>query len=142
MTLWPSSATLNRQHIFITYAKKYLQNVHCPIILFFMYQNKYKFINEIVCSILILSLNSSPYLIFSLVFYIPGITSNTDASLLSGDITSISKKITMLEMKEINERQRAEHATQMYEKQRQLLHDLEKRNKELEDKFAEVNIFC
>ncbi|BFZ24638.1 hypothetical protein BsWGS_27677 [Bradybaena similaris] len=67
-----------------------------------------------------------------------GYTSNTDASLLSGDIISISKKITMLEMKEINERQRAEHATHMYEKQRQLLHDLEKRNKELEDKFAEV----
>ncbi|CAG5135824.1 unnamed protein product, partial [Candidula unifasciata] len=67
-----------------------------------------------------------------------GYTSSADANLSDGHIISISKKITMLEMKEINERQRAEHATQMYEKQRQLLHDLEKRNKELEEKFAEV----
>lgn len=44
----------------------------------------------------------------------------------------------MLEMKELNERQRAEHAVRMYEQQLHLLGDLERRNKELEEKFAEV----
>ncbi len=55
-----------------------------------------------------------------------------------GDIISISKKITMLEMKELNERQRAEHAVKMYEQQRNILRDLENRNKDLEDKFSDV----
>ena len=56
----------------------------------------------------------------------------------NADILSISKKLTMLEMKELNERQRAEHAVRMYEQQRSLLGDLESRNKELEEKFSEV----
>ncbi|XP_059169831.1 centrosomal protein of 290 kDa-like [Physella acuta] len=67
-----------------------------------------------------------------------GVTSGTDVSVTDGDIISISKKITMLEMKELNERQRAEHSSRMYHQQRQILHDLESRNKELEEKFAEV----
>lgn len=55
---------------------------------------------------------------------------------------SVSKKITTLEMKELNERQRAEHAVNMYEQQKSILNNLESRNKELEEKFAEVCIFA
>ena len=47
----------------------------------------------------------------------------------------------MLEMKELNERQRSEHAVRMYEQQRDILRELESRNKELEEKFAEVIFF-
>lgn len=67
-----------------------------------------------------------------------GVTDGTEAHMTGANIMSISKKLTMLEMKELNERQRAEHAVRMYEQQRHLLGDLESRNKELEDKFAEV----
>ncbi|KAH9503689.1 hypothetical protein Btru_067161 [Bulinus truncatus] len=67
-----------------------------------------------------------------------GVTSGAEVNVTDGDIISISKKITMLEMKELNERQRAEHASHMYQQQRQILHELESRNKELEEKFAEV----
>jgi centrosomal protein CEP290 len=58
-----------------------------------------------------------------------------------GDAITISKKITTLEIKELNERQRAEHAVRMYEQQRFILHNLEERNKELEDKFSEVSTY-
>ncbi|XP_071113169.1 centrosomal protein of 290 kDa-like [Haliotis cracherodii] len=67
-----------------------------------------------------------------------GVTEGMDVKVTDGDIISISKKITMLEMKELNERQRAEHAVRMYEQQRDILRELETRNKELEDKFSEV----
>lgn len=59
-------------------------------------------------------------------------------NLTDSDVISVSKKITTLEMKELNERQRAEHAVRMYEQQKSILHDLETRNKDLEEKFAEV----
>ncbi len=59
-------------------------------------------------------------------------------SLTDTDLTSISKKLTTLEMKELNERQRAEHATRMYDQQKLQLRHLEDRNFELEQKFAEV----
>ena len=58
-----------------------------------------------------------------------------------GDIISISKKITTLEMKELNERQRAEHAVNIYEQQKSLVHNMEARNTELENKFSEVGLF-
>ncbi|XP_005096015.2 centrosomal protein of 290 kDa [Aplysia californica] len=67
-----------------------------------------------------------------------GVTDGSEVSVTDGDIISISKKLTMLEMKELNERQRAEHASRMYQQQRQLLQDLENRNSELEEKFAGV----
>lgn len=51
---------------------------------------------------------------------------------------SISHKLTTLEMKELNERQRADHATHMYDQQKKQLRSLEDRNFELEQKFAEV----
>ena len=56
------------------------------------------------------------------------------------EILSVSRKLTMLEMKEINERQRADHAQSMYDKQRTALRQLEDRNIELEHKFAEVSL--
>ncbi|KAM9673320.1 centrosomal protein of 290 kDa isoform 1-T2 [Trichechus inunguis] len=62
----------------------------------------------------------------------------TKKSLTNSEIVSISKKITMLEMKELNERQRAEHSQKMYEHLRTSLKQIEERNLELETKFAEL----
>ncbi|XP_078273319.1 centrosomal protein of 290 kDa isoform X2 [Rhinoraja longicauda] len=59
-------------------------------------------------------------------------------AITNSEIVSISKKITMLEMKELNERQRAEHAQRMYEHLRSTLKQVEERNSELETKFSEV----
>ncbi|XP_035943155.2 centrosomal protein of 290 kDa isoform X1 [Halichoerus grypus] len=59
-------------------------------------------------------------------------------SITNSEIVSISKKITMLEMKELNERQRAEHSQKMYEHVRTSLKQMEERNLELETKFAEL----
>lgn len=59
-------------------------------------------------------------------------------SITNSEILSISKKITMLEMKELNERQRAEHSQKMYEHVRTSLRQMEERNFELETKFAEL----
>ena len=58
------------------------------------------------------------------------------------DVTSVSKRLTMLEMKELNERQRAEHAVRMYDQQKTQLRQLEDRNFELENKFSEVKKLC
>lgn len=41
-------------------------------------------------------------------------------------------------MKELNERQRAEHANRMYNQQKSTIRSLEDRNMELEEKFAEL----
>ncbi|KAM9229812.1 centrosomal protein of 290 kDa [Dugong dugon] len=62
----------------------------------------------------------------------------TKKSVTNSEIVSISKKITMLEMKELNERQRAEHSQKMYEHLRTSLKQIEERNLELETKFAEL----
>ncbi|XP_061195068.1 centrosomal protein of 290 kDa-like isoform X3 [Saccostrea echinata] len=68
-----------------------------------------------------------------------GVTEGTEIkNLTDTDVISVSKKITTLEMKELNERQRAEHAVRMYEQQKSILHDLENRNKDLEEKFSEI----
>ncbi|XP_053396760.1 centrosomal protein of 290 kDa-like [Mercenaria mercenaria] len=68
-----------------------------------------------------------------------GVTDGTEIKgITDADVITTSKKITTLEMKEMNERQRAEHAVNMYEQQKSILHGLENRNKELEDKFAEI----
>uniref|UniRef100_H2YZT8 Centrosomal protein of 290kDa coiled-coil region domain-containing protein n=1 Tax=Ciona savignyi TaxID=51511 RepID=H2YZT8_CIOSA len=60
--------------------------------------------------------------------------------LLSSDVevSSAIQKVTILEMKELNERQRADHATRMYNKLKSSLQDLENRNLELDQKFNEV----
>ncbi|NXH19921.1 CE290 protein, partial [Bucco capensis] len=59
-------------------------------------------------------------------------------AITNSEILSISKKITMLEMKELNERQRAEHSQQMYEHLRNTVKQIEERNFDLETKFAEL----
>ncbi|XP_060101141.1 centrosomal protein of 290 kDa [Heteronotia binoei] len=59
-------------------------------------------------------------------------------AITNSEIVSISKKITMLEMKELNERQRAAHSQRMYEQLRSTLKQVEERNFELETKFAEL----
>uniref|UniRef100_A0A663MKM7 Centrosomal protein 290 n=1 Tax=Athene cunicularia TaxID=194338 RepID=A0A663MKM7_ATHCN len=59
-------------------------------------------------------------------------------AITNSEILSISKKITMLEMKELNERQRAEHSQRMYEHLRNTVKQIEERNFELETKFAEL----
>ncbi|XP_026554932.1 centrosomal protein of 290 kDa [Pseudonaja textilis] len=65
-------------------------------------------------------------------------TDKATKSITNSEIVSISKKITMLEMKELNERQRAEHCQRMYEQLRYTLKQAEERNFELETKFAEL----
>lgn len=61
-----------------------------------------------------------------------------DKVLAHNEILSASKRITTLELKELNERQRAEHAQKMYEQMRNSLRQVEERNTELESKIAEV----
>ncbi|XP_074181418.1 centrosomal protein of 290 kDa isoform X2 [Rhinolophus sinicus] len=65
-------------------------------------------------------------------------TDKTKRSITNSEVASISKKITMLEMKELNERQRAEHCQKMYEHIRTSFKQMEERNFELETKVAEL----
>ncbi|XP_067168946.1 centrosomal protein of 290 kDa isoform X2 [Apteryx mantelli] len=65
-------------------------------------------------------------------------TDKATKAITNSEVLSISKKITMLEMKELNERQRAEHSQRMYEHLRNTLKQVEERNFELETKFAEL----
>lgn len=67
-----------------------------------------------------------------------GITDKAAKAVANSEIVSASKKITMLEMKELNERQRADHAQRMYGQLRVSLRQADERNAELEAKFAEV----
>ncbi|KAI3379957.1 hypothetical protein SNEBB_002671 [Seison nebaliae] len=55
------------------------------------------------------------------------------------DDQSQSKRIIILEMKELNERQRADHAQKMYGEQRKLLIETEERNIELEKKINKMS---
>ncbi|XP_068560642.1 centrosomal protein of 290 kDa isoform X2 [Cebidichthys violaceus] len=61
-----------------------------------------------------------------------------DKALANIETVSAARRITALEMKELNERQRAEHAHTMYEHARSSLRQVEERNAELESKFAEL----
>lgn len=54
------------------------------------------------------------------------------------ELLSIAQRMTTLEMKELNERQKAEHACRMYEQQKTTLRHLEDRNFELEQKFSQL----
>uniref|UniRef100_A0A9J8AIZ9 Centrosomal protein 290 n=1 Tax=Cyprinus carpio carpio TaxID=630221 RepID=A0A9J8AIZ9_CYPCA len=65
-------------------------------------------------------------------------TEKAAKALANSEIVSVSRRITTLEMKELNERQRAEHAQKMYEHLRNSLKQVEERNFELETKFAEL----
>lgn len=64
-----------------------------------------------------------------------------DKVLANYEILSASKRITTLELKELNERKRAEHAQKMYDQTRNSLRQVEERNTELESKIAEVWLF-
>uniref|UniRef100_A0AAX7T855 Centrosomal protein of 290kDa coiled-coil region domain-containing protein n=1 Tax=Astatotilapia calliptera TaxID=8154 RepID=A0AAX7T855_ASTCA len=57
---------------------------------------------------------------------------------LNNEMISAARRITTLEMKELNERQRAEHAHKMYEHVKNSLKQVEERNVELESKFVEL----
>lgn len=61
-----------------------------------------------------------------------------DKVLANNEMVSVARRLTTLELKELNERQRAEHAQKMYEQMRNSLRQVEERNMELESKFAEV----
>ncbi|KAM3870148.1 centrosomal protein of 290 kDa [Diretmus argenteus] len=61
-----------------------------------------------------------------------------DKAVANSEIVSAARRITTLEMKELNERQRAEHAHKMHEHMRNSLRQVEERNLELESKFAEL----
>lgn len=63
-----------------------------------------------------------------------------DKVLANNEIISVSKRLTTLELKELNERQRAEHAQKMYEQMRKSLRQVEERNAELEFKITEVRL--
>ncbi|KAF7656056.1 hypothetical protein LDENG_00046760 [Lucifuga dentata] len=62
-----------------------------------------------------------------------------DKAMANSELVSAVRCITTLEMKELNERQRAEHAHKMYEHTRNSLRQVEERNLELEAKFAELS---
>ncbi|XP_068595256.1 centrosomal protein of 290 kDa [Brachionichthys hirsutus] len=66
------------------------------------------------------------------------IMAKADKALVNNEMVSVARRITSLEMKELNERQRAEHAHKMYEQLRNSLRHVEERNTELESKFAEL----
>ncbi|XP_048112318.1 centrosomal protein of 290 kDa [Alosa alosa] len=66
-------------------------------------------------------------------------TSSVEKAETNSQILSVSKMIATLEMKELNERQRAEHAQRMYEHLRNSLRQVEQRNFDLEKKFLEVS---
>ncbi len=56
----------------------------------------------------------------------------------SSDIL-MAKRLAAIEMKEINERQRADYAQRMYDEQRNLLRQVENRNLELENNYAQLS---
>ncbi|XP_053742818.1 centrosomal protein of 290 kDa isoform X6 [Synchiropus splendidus] len=62
----------------------------------------------------------------------------SDKAMANNERASAARRITTLEMKELNERQRAEHAMKMYEHLRNSLRQVEERNIELESKVAEL----
>lgn len=66
--------------------------------------------------------------------YLPINSPDTDTSMLS-----MAKRLTALEMKELNERQKADHAQRMYDQQRNLLREIENRNIELENNFTQLS---
>eukprot|EP00111_Clytia_hemisphaerica_P018438 TCONS_00054542-protein len=69
----------------------------------------------------------------------------TPSEAATAEISSVARKLATLEMKELNERERANHATIKYDQLRTLVAELENRNAELEQKFAvtsKINLEC
>ena len=60
-------------------------------------------------------------------------------NVVTSEHLSLAKRLTTMEMKELNERQRAEHAVRIQDQLRKTLTEMENRNLELEQKFAEVS---
>ena len=54
------------------------------------------------------------------------------------DVLSMSKRLAAIQIKELNERQRADHAQRLYDKKREELHEIETRNFELEHSFKQL----
>ena len=54
------------------------------------------------------------------------------------EINSVARKLATLEIKELNERQRADHAAKRYDQMRGMLQDIEERNGDLENRVSEV----
>lgn len=56
-----------------------------------------------------------------------------------GESSNLARRLTAIEMKELNERQRADHAQRMYDEQRTVLRQLENRNLEVENNMSTLN---
>ena len=57
----------------------------------------------------------------------------------NGESSVLTRRLTAIEMKELNERQRADHAQRMYDEQRTVLRQLENRNLEVENNMSVLN---
>ena len=64
-----------------------------------------------------------------------------ESALSGSELTSISKRLTTLEMKELNERQRADHSARMYGQQKKQLRDLEDRRVEAFTNIAKLYFY-
>ena len=60
-------------------------------------------------------------------------------SVQDSQLKTLSERLTMTEMKELNERQRANHADRMYDRLKDALKTAENRNAELEENFGNVS---
>ena len=58
---------------------------------------------------------------------------------VSVETSVLAKRLTAVEMKELNERQRADHAQRMYDEQRTVLRQIENRNLDLENNISQFN---
>lgn len=86
-------------------------------------------------------MDSGLHMVFVFISLSPGAETGLDKegkATINNEMVSAARRITTLEMKELNERQRAEHAHKMYEHVRNSLKHVEERNLELESKFAKV----
>lgn len=59
--------------------------------------------------------------------------------LINSQEDSLTKRLVAIEMNEINERQRADHAQKMYDEQRNALRMIENRNLELEENYSKLS---
>jgi len=62
-----------------------------------------------------------------------------NAENIEATTSQLAKRLTAMEMKELNERQKADHAQRMYDEQRNILRQLENRNLDLENNIAQLN---
>jgi centrosomal protein CEP290 len=72
-------------------------------------------------------------------FTYQGSAGSTESSTDSATNSQLAKRLTAMEMKELNERQKADHAQRMYDEQRNILRQLENRNIDLENNMAQLN---